>query len=761
MMRSMRNLSSLFGIESRFFKYMFLVILLLSPPLLALSRDSTGTSQQVTPRVGLVLSGGGARGIAHVGAIRALEEAGIPIDYIAGTSMGGIIGGLYAAGYNGSQLQALVDSLNWTAIFSQAPEPGSVWVSKRYGLMEPIVQLRFKFWKLYLPTGLINGQRISQELFRLSAAANYAAGGDFDSLGIPFRAVSVNIATGKAITLEKGGLAQAMRSSMAIPLLFYPAVYDDQLMVDGGVLKVLPTDVARQMGADVVIAVDVTKPLPGGEVPENLVRVANHTIDIMIHTMEQKYLAYANVVIQPPVDNHPETSYTGLDTLIRAGYQATMEKMDSIKQLIYRRRLSTSPKVARTDPSQLQQATVSEIRVIGHQLVITDSTMHTGKLPPSNLFKRESLRRKIVLSYFPLKIGDKFGMRKALQGVDNLYATGLFQNVWLELDRPEPDSVRINVHFVENALRTIGFGVNYRSEEGASVFAQIVPFSFLGSGTLIMPLVRYGELRTRAGLEISNGRLLSTPLPFYIGLYYDKEQPFFYNTTGEKIGQLRTRHLLGQAAFGVQPSKRLLMSLGVRADQVQSAELIHWNTATTTRRGTMFGQLLMDTRNHPHFPTIGSYLTLEAQLSTNLKRFSNRYSKISARFDTYLHLTNRHIVYLTGYLGASSGLLPRYEQFRLGGPNELPGYHRNEQWNNNMLVTGLSYRWELLRFVYWQTNWRIGNVYTQIQSVRPNNLLTGVSTGLRIASPLGPLSLYYGWNNIDRRQIYFSMGYDF
>jgi|GEM_PF-482821 len=713
------------------------------------------------PRVGLVLSGGGARGIAHVGVIQALEDAGIPIDYIAGTSMGSIVGGLYAAGYNGIEMQTLVDSLNWRNIFSQAPEPGSVWVSKRYGLMKPIFQLRFKFWNLYLPTGLINGQRISREFFRLTAPANYAAYGDFDSLQVPFRAVAVDIATGRARTLGRGSLAQAMRSSMAIPLIFYPAVYNNQLMVDGGVLKVLPTDVAREMGADVVIAVDVTKPLPGGRIPENLVKVANLTLDIIIRDMEQKSLEQADVVIRPPVGFHPESSYSGLDSLIRLGRQATMEKMDQIKHLIARKSRSQTPVKASLDTSLLRQATITDIRVIGHRLVISDSTSTSGKLPPSDLFNREELRKRIVLSYFPLKVGERFRMQQALQGVDNLYATGLFQNVWLELDRTGPDAVRINIHFVENALRTIGFGANYRSEEGPSFFAQIVPFSFLGSGTLIMPLVRVGELRTRAGLEISNGRIFSTPYLFYTGLYYDEEQPYTYDQEGNKTGQLRTRRFLGQASFGLQPTKQVLISVGIRGEQVQSAEVDQWEHAAITRRGALFGQLIVDTRNHQHFPDGGMYFSSDARINANVNHLPAQYSLLATRYESYIPLARHQTVYFYGTAGISEGELPRYSQFRFGGPQDLPGYHREEQWGNYLFAAGLGYRWEFSRNLYWQTDWRIGNVYHTISEVAATNLLMGLSTGLRIASPLGPLAFSYGWNTADRSELYFSLGYDF
>ena len=244
--------------------------------------ETTNLSSGKDPKIGLALSGGGARGIAHIGVIIALEEEGIPIDFIAGTSMGSIVGGLYASGYSGEDQKNIVYQIDWEGIFNENPEPGSELISKRYGMMESIVVLRFKFWDVYIPFGLMNGQRINDELFKLTAQANYAAKSNFDSLSIPFKPVVVDISTGEVVAIDKGDLAQAIRGSMAIPFLFYPAKINGRYMVDGGVLNVIPTDVVKDMGADIIIGVDLEGLFPLGKEPTNLMEIADHTIDIMI-----------------------------------------------------------------------------------------------------------------------------------------------------------------------------------------------------------------------------------------------------------------------------------------------------------------------------------------------------------------------------------------------------------------------------------------------------------------------------------------------
>jgi len=174
-------------------------------------------------KVGLALSGGGARGIAHIGVIQALEQEGIPIDIIAGASMGSIVGGLYAAGYSSSEQRVIVKQIDWKGIFNQQPAPEAELISKRYGIMKPLIRFRFKFWEIYIPLGLNNGQRISDELFQYTSAPNFAAGSNFDSLTVPYRAMAVGASSGEVLALGKGELAQAIRASTAIPFVFSPA----------------------------------------------------------------------------------------------------------------------------------------------------------------------------------------------------------------------------------------------------------------------------------------------------------------------------------------------------------------------------------------------------------------------------------------------------------------------------------------------------------------------------------------------------------
>ncbi|MCZ6560521.1 MAG: patatin-like phospholipase family protein, partial [Gammaproteobacteria bacterium] len=219
------------------------------------------STETARPKIGLALAGGGARGSAHIGVIKVLEENRIPIDFIAGTSMGAIIGGLYAMGHTPDEMDKLLADIDWDDIFhDNIDRPHRSFHRKRdddFSLVE--FKPGFNDGKIDLPTGMIQGQKLDLLFSRLTLPVAHVK--DFDNLSIPYRAVAANIVTGMPVVLGSGNLAQAMRASMSIPAVFAPIRIDGQLLVDGGVVNNIPIDVVREMGADIVIAIDISSPL--------------------------------------------------------------------------------------------------------------------------------------------------------------------------------------------------------------------------------------------------------------------------------------------------------------------------------------------------------------------------------------------------------------------------------------------------------------------------------------------------------------------
>lgn len=291
------------------------------------------------PTVGLVLSGGGARGLASVGVLEAFEENNIPIDFITGTSIGSIIGGLYAAGYSVDQLKALVDTTNWEEILSLSDEARrrDMFYDQKLSEDKSVLVLRFDGFEPVLPEAFSTGQRLTQYLNVLSLQAIYHPTPSFDDLRIPFRAVATDLVSGKRVVIGEGDLAEALRASVSVPLLFHTVKKDTTQLLDGGLTSNIPADVARSWGADIVVAVDVTSPLRPAEKLNAPWEIADQIIGISMQLAKKEQLRNADYVIRPGIGDHLSTEFNGLDSLIRLGREEGSKILAAVKVDLARR----------------------------------------------------------------------------------------------------------------------------------------------------------------------------------------------------------------------------------------------------------------------------------------------------------------------------------------------------------------------------------------------------------------------------------------
>lgn len=288
------------------------------------------------PKVGLVLSGGGARGIAAVGVLKMFEKNHIPIDFIVGTSMGSIVGGLYAAGYSVDQLEKLAKETDWNDLLAISEETRrrDLFLDQKIAEDKSILVLRFDKFQPILPEAFSTGQRLTDHLNILALQGIYHPDPSFDALRIPFRAVATDLISGKKVVIDRGSLALAMRASMTIPLLFNSVKTDTSLLLDGGLVANIPVDVARECGAELIFAVDVSSPLRPVERLNAPWEIADQIISIMMQSSNQAQLEQADVVMRPLLDNHLSSDFTNFVQLIDAGETSADSAMPIISALI-------------------------------------------------------------------------------------------------------------------------------------------------------------------------------------------------------------------------------------------------------------------------------------------------------------------------------------------------------------------------------------------------------------------------------------------
>lgn len=323
------------------------------------------------PKVAVVLSGGGAKGTAHIGALKVIEEAGIPIDYVVGTSMGAIVGGLYSIGYTPQQLDSMVNAQNWKFLLSDAPNPKDVLLDDRLKSERYVLSIPFSLKSAAVSdAGIIKGKNLARLFSTLTEG--YQDSVDFSRLPIPFACVSENLVNGSEVVFHEGILATAMRSSMSIPGVFAPVDLDGMVLVDGGMVNNYPVDVALAMGADYIIGVDVQSPLLKASELKSVKDIFGQIINLQGEKKYRENLRNTDVLIKVDVTGYSAASFTkeAIDTLMVRGERAAMDSWDGLLALKRKLGLAEDYQPRRPGPFRLPGAAVDREIPVDSQIAV-------------------------------------------------------------------------------------------------------------------------------------------------------------------------------------------------------------------------------------------------------------------------------------------------------------------------------------------------------------------------------------------------------
>ncbi len=289
---------------------------------------------QTVPRVGLALAGGGAKAAASIGVLKVLAEEGIRVSCVAGTSMGAVVGGILAAGYQPDEIERIFIANDWNDVFTDTPARAFLTQEQKEAGFRHLLEFTLRDGEFMAPSGLSAGQKLMNLLAAKTLAASFEADLDFDRLKIPYRAVAADIETGEAVVLGTGLLHEAIRASMAIPLVFQPVELKGRMLVDGGLVNNLPVDIARSMGSDVVIAVDSSAKLEKKERLVSLIEIMSQSISLQVRRESERQAKLADLVITPDTSDYSFTDFPLMREIIRKGEQAARAQLPRIRELM-------------------------------------------------------------------------------------------------------------------------------------------------------------------------------------------------------------------------------------------------------------------------------------------------------------------------------------------------------------------------------------------------------------------------------------------
>lgn len=716
--------------------------------ILCLSTDVTAQRK----KVGLVLSGGGAKGIAHIGVIEVLEKAGIPIDYVVGTSMGSIVGGLYAIGYSATELDSLVRMQNWPFLLSDKVQRNRLSFSEKESTEKYVLSFSFgKNKESRMPAGFVSGQNVYNLFTDLTVG--YHDSLDFHRLPIPFACVAANIVDGQEVVLDKGNLVQAMRASMAIPGVFTPVHMDSLVLVDGGIVNNFPADVAKAMGADIIIGVDVQSDLRKGEKLNTLPGIVGQLINLLcLNKFEENYVL-TDLYIKPDINEYSAASFNpeAVDTLIVRGRRAGEAQWEKLMEL-------------------KEQIGVMEMPVKAEREIQAD-TFRIRNIVLSGVSDEEEKRLRRIIRLHENSVVTSEELHKAIGA---LYGTKAFTGVTYRLlGGPEYD---LELLLEEKHMNSVNLGFRFDSEEMAAILLN-TQFNY----------------RALGGSKFSlTARLSKNP---YVRLDYALENPFFrklnlaymfrYNDfnvyqKGDKINAVTYRYHLGECSLTDIYLRNFKMQLGLRYEYFDYDPFLYKDerqTIDVRSKGyiSYFALAHLETFDRKYYPTKGLSFAASYSLYTdNFARIDGHapFSALSAGFTGVVSLTRRFKMLPSVYGRVLIGKDVPYPYLNyVGGQvagrymsQQLPfeGISHVEIAENALLAARLHFRQRMgsRHYLSFIANYALQD--DNFFDLLGHGGMWGGSVGYSYDSALGPIDLTFSMSDYtDKFGFYFNLGFYF
>lgn len=398
------------------------------------------TAQEGQPKIGLVLSGGGARGMAHIGVLKVLEEVGIYPDYITGTSMGSVVGGLYALGYTADELDSITNTADWSVILGNDIDYRNVAYEEKEYFNRYLLELPTVGLTPSLPKGVLDGQNLFKLFSDLTRSAHDIE--DFDELPVPYRAIATDIETGQSVTLKKGSLTNSMRASMAIPSVFTPVEIDGRLLVDGGLVRNFPVTEAKDLGADIIIGVFVSTDLDKKEDLNSLVDILFQSSFVMSAYDSREQTTLVDYYVEPELTGYSSSSFSDADSIVARGYKSALAFKVQFQQLYDSLRQMGKEFKKPVRPKTPDSYALREIKVEGNN----------------------DLSTEFIKGRLKIKAGKETTVAEIDQAVDKIYGTRYFSRVEYQLNQNADNTYNLVFSVEEKENHRLKFAVHYNNE---------------------------------------------------------------------------------------------------------------------------------------------------------------------------------------------------------------------------------------------------------------------------------------------------------
>jgi NTE family protein len=704
-------------------------------------------------RIGLALSGGGALGFAHIGVLKVFEAAGIPISFISGTSMGSLVGGVYAAGYCAAEIESIATNVDWSAVFSSNPPLSALSLTERQQVQRYMIRMRHRNFFPALPTGIARLQYVEFLLMHLLSEIEYDTYFDFDRLTIPYRATAVDLITGKKIIIKNGRLSQAIRASIAIPGVYAPEILDNQELVDGGIQQYLPVAPLLEEKPDLIIAVLTMKHNSGGA-GASLIDVISRTMNAQSieDLIRQKQLA--DVLIEPNVEPFQPSDFARAAEFIAAGEEAARAALPQIlAKLAGRKPMAQRKKV---EPRTLPL--IHAVRLEGLEVT----------------------QPRLVYNEIKTQAGNFLDFNQLINDMNRLFDTRLFEDINYRLEFTGKDWVDVIIELKERAYGFYNVGLRYDNVDNVDMGIEIGLGNLWGSGASVRGVIQWGN-PNEYRLGLTGTSLYRLPFDYRLDAFWSSMDRSYYEK-GKWLADYNYDRRGGIFEAGYILGLNGYFNLGFKGYQALYRMPILQPFDSIPKREFVIGPtFLMEFNSYDDLllPTRGQAFYLAAFVASQNLASSKDFLKIDMSTERVTPLSSWLLLNYGVEIGMSWGKLAWSEYFHSGGEN-LAGFAKNEFTTRQKAILQFGPEFRLFRLFNRNDYPFYLQLFSNISSFQKLDQLTsnpgldsvlnwGFGIGIRTNTPIGPLQLILGVADLakpeplptTRFNVSFSVGRDF
>ena len=722
------------------------LLFLFTSSLLAETPAANQAGRTARPRIGLVLSGGGALGLAHVGVLQWLEEHRIPVAYVGGTSMGGLVGGLFATGYDVAEMKAFVRSVNWASVFNPAPPFHDLAFRRKEDRREFPNNLQLGLKKgIRLPPALASGNEVGLVMSRF--AAPYAEFRSFDDLPTPFRCVATNLVNGEQVVFKDGSLPIALRATMSLPAIFAPLEIDNMVLADGGMLNNLPVDVVKGMGADMTIAVALIDPEAEKKSLESLLGIAKRSIGVMIDANARRSMALADLVVAPDLAGLTSTDFSKFEEMEQRGYESAEKKKALLSTLSV------------SEEEYAQWVAERKRKRLPKTVTPTFVTVR-GVGGPNQEALQSNLESKVKGEPVNYEVMDESLTEVAGLGPYSSATYGFVK-------RDGAEGVQVDVRRKTFAPPLMDTGINIEGSETANIrFGLGVRFTWFDFGA------PNSELRTDATIGLTN----SIGMEYYRRLgfsrwfiaprgYYSRRQEDVYEEK-TRTSILKVREAGIGSDFGLAVSRFQELRVGYQYTHVDpsvsSGEAIPELSAAATGYQTLRLRWSYDAQDSNIVPRHGIHSVLDGRWNYGLPTGYPQFGIVEERLTAATAFGPRYSLYSALAGGTILGPKAYLPPFTLGGPGNLSALARGQERGERYYygaVHGLrafsTDRSSYLNRVYMDVAFETGKAFSDLDFGKP---IYDGALGVVAESPIGIIFIGWSYGSENNHKFFFRVG---